>query len=332
MIIRLLLAIAGLLVVSGTISADDTYSLILQGRLEEAAEALSEVSTAALRDGNTLFFQSLLETDAAKSASLMEAALRTPIDTKYREEIYLRLIQYYFLVGDRNQLQKLIVDYRVLWEDGRFGDQIQRFSIAIDQNNEKYKSTLHQIDSYLLRYTNHDQQQLGDIDKAHLMLTHGKQIGANKLLKKLSRQRNGPGVPQALYQLTVNAIDQHQVDDAVFYYNLLREGFPSSVGLNALINRLAELSTDDVQNVEADKLTGTYYSVQVGVFSISSNAKRQADLFKQYRYNVEIKFKTISGVKYHVVYVGQFENFNAAAAFKRMLEANHHEVFQVVAQ
>ena len=81
MIVRLFLSVASLLVCSITVSADDIYSLISRGHLKEATEALSAVSTAMMRDGNTLFFQSLLETDAAKSADLMEAALRTSVDT-----------------------------------------------------------------------------------------------------------------------------------------------------------------------------------------------------------------------------------------------------------
>ncbi|RKX26363.1 MAG: hypothetical protein DRP47_08285 [Candidatus Zixiibacteriota bacterium] len=332
MIVRLFLSVASLLVCSITVSADDIYSLISRGHLKEATEALSAVSTAMMRDGNTLFFQSLLETDAAKSADLMEAALRTSVDIKYREEIYIKLAQYCFVVGDYHRLQQLITNYTVTWEQGRFGNQMLRFSVAVDQEKKEYKSALRQIDRYLLRYTNRDQQQWGKIDKSRVMLAHDKRIGANKLLKELSRQRSGPCVPQALYQLTIDAIDRERVDDAVFYYNLLREGFPSSVGLDALVNRLAGLSFEDIHNNEADKLTGTYYSVQVGVFSERSNAKRQADLFKQYGYKVEIKSRTISDVKYRVVYVGRFGSFNEAANFKKRLEAEHHEVFQVVAR
>ncbi len=315
-----------------TASPKDTYVLIKEGRLQQAHEALSSVSTAALRDGNTLFFQSLLETDAAKAADLMEAALTASVDGRYREEAQYRLAQYYFVTDQRQKLHKLIADYTSSWENGRFADKMARYSAVVDQDQGAYESALRQTDRYLLRYTHKDHQQWGKIDKARLMSGHNKRIGADKLLLELSRQRSGPGVPVALYQLAINAINRGRTDDAVFAYNLLREAYPAAVGLDALIDGLAGLPSEDRRDLEADRLTGTFYSVKVGVFTEKSNAKRQAALFKQYGHKVEVKSKTISGVKYRVVYVGAFDSFDEAAAFKRRLESAHNEVFQVVAQ
>ena len=136
----------------------------------------------------------------------------------------------------------------------------------------------------------------------------------------------------ALYLLTSESIRRNRADDAVFYYNLFQEAYPYAIGLESLLNRLGKMSTDNSQEYEADKLTGTYYSVKVGVFSKRGNAKKQANLFKKYGYKVEIKSKVISKVKYHVVYVGHFKTFEKAAAFKDKLEAEHHEPYQVVAR
>ncbi|MBU8932723.1 MAG: SPOR domain-containing protein [candidate division Zixibacteria bacterium] len=332
MTIRLLLAAVSLLIGCATAAADDTYSLIKKGRLKEANEALSAISTATLRDGNTLFFQSLLETDAAKSADLMEAALKSAVDARYWEEIHYRLAQYYLVAGNNKRLERLIVEYSSSWETGRFGERMDRYSVYVDQDQGHLESALRQVDRYLLRYTKRDLQQWGKIDKARVMSAFGKRIGADKLLRGLSRLRSGPGVSQALYQLTINAINQRRIDDAVFTYNLLREAYPSAVGLDALVDGLAKLSSGEERNREADRLTGTFYSVKVGVFSERSNATKQANLFKQYDQKVEIKSMTISDVKYRVVYVGRFSGYDEAAAFKKRLEATHHEVFQVVAR
>ena len=62
-----------------------------QGKLEEAADSLSGVSTASTRDGNKLFFLSLIEGSADRAAQLMEAALNTSVAAVYRQEIYYRL-------------------------------------------------------------------------------------------------------------------------------------------------------------------------------------------------------------------------------------------------
>lgn len=332
MIFRLLITVVCLSIGTTTVSARDIYKLIKEGRLDQANEALSATSTAALRDGNTLFFQSLLELDAAKSADLMEAALKTSIDSRYREELQYRLAQYYFVTDQHDKLHPLIAQYASSWENGRFADKMARYSALVDQDQGFYESALHQTDRYLTRYRKKEQQQWGTIDKARLLSGHNKRIGANQLLLELSRQRSGPGVPVALYQLAMNAIIRGQTDDAVFAYNLLREAYPDAVGLDALIDGLAGLPSPDRRDLEADRLTGTFYAVKVGVFSERSNAKKQADRFKQYGHKVEIESKTISDIKYRVVYVGSFDSFDEAAAFKRTLEAAHKEVFQVVAR
>ena len=164
------------------------------------------------------------------------------------------------------------------------------------------------------------------------MQGYNKPIGAHKLLRKLSREKSGPGVPQALYMLASRAIENKQTDDAVFYYNILREGYPNAVGLDALVEKMADLSTPDTDDAAAEKLTGTFYSIQVGVFSKKENAKRQAKIFSRYDQKVDIKTKTISNKKYRVVYIGRFQTYDAALKFKKMLEASHNEVFQVVAR
>ena len=47
----------------------------------------------------------------------------------------------------------------------------------------------------------------------------------------------------------------------------------------------------------AEKLTGTFYSVKVGVFSSPENARRHAETFKQHNQPVDIVSKDISGKK-----------------------------------
>ena len=98
------------------------------------------------------------------------------------------------------------------------------------------------------------------------------------------------------------------------------------------MDQLGEMSSGKATDNQAEKLTGTYYSVKVGVFSEKGNAKRQRDLFKDYGHEIEIKDKTISGRKYHVVYVGRFQDYQQALAFQAQLEAAHNEPFQVVAR
>ena len=312
--------------------ADIIYSLIARGDLAEARDSLYSASTAMLRDGNRLFYLSLLELNADKSAQLMEAALNASVSAAYREEIYFRLAQYYFLQGDLKKLEQTVTDYRALWEAGKYRGEMFRISVLVDEMAQAYESAVRQADRYLLEYSEGHPAQWGIIDKARVMQSYNKPIGAHKLLRKLSREKSGPGVPQALYMLASGAVGNKRTDDAVFYYNILREGYPNAVGLDALVEKMADLSAPDTDDAAAEKLTGTFYSVQVGVFSKKENAKQQAKIFSRYDLKVEIKTKTISDKKYRVVYIGRFQTYDAALKFKKMLEASHNEVFQVVAR
>jgi tetratricopeptide (TPR) repeat protein len=307
----------------------DIYSLIAYGRLEEARQALSEYATAAVRDGDILFYQSLLEPDAAAAAQLMEASLKASVSPRYQEEIHYRLAQYYFLAKDYDKLGRVLLDYYSLWETGKYHAEMLRLSALLDESQGQFEAALKQSDRYLVTYTSDDCQQLGQIDKARIMKANHKSIGSLKTLRSLARQRDGVAIPEALYLLGVEAAEKNRVDDAVFYYNLLREGYPSAVGLDHLAELMGGLSAPPTDNT-AEKITGTYYTVKVGVFSVKDNAEKQADNFRRYDRKIEIKDKTISGKKYHVVYVGRFQDYQSALAFKEQLEATHGEPFQVV--
>lgn len=328
----LTLLVCTLLTLAAPTAAESIYSMIRSGKLQEATDSLSSSSTASLRDGNRLFYFSLLESDGAKSAQLMEASLQASVAPIFREEIYYRLAQYYFARGDIERLDRNVRDYRSRWENGRYISEMLRFSVFIDQSSGAFEAAVRQVDRYLLMFSEGDASQLGVIDKARVMMNFNKRVGSDKLLRKLAREKQGVGVPQALYLLGLESVRAKRTDDAVFYYNLLREGYPSAVGLDALIDKMMDVSTSASADDAAARLTGTFYSVQVGVFSEKKNADKQAEVFKAYDRKVEIKTKTISNVKYRVVYVGRFQSYEDAVSFKKRLESNHDEVYQVVAR
>lgn len=322
------LAIALLLNATG--KCETIHTLILKGKLSEARDLLSRHATASTRDGATLFFQSLLESDGSQSVRLMKAALETPLASRYREQITYRLAQYYFLEDNYRELSRLIAEYRSQWEKGEYQAEMGRFSILADEHDQAHESALRQCDRWLVKNSSDKTKQWGLIDKARIMAGHGKRVGATKILRQLSRSRKGEGVPQSLYLLGRDAVARNRADDAIFYYNILREGYPDAVGLDELMTGLGEISARATSDSKAEKLTGTYYSIKVGVFSKRGNARRQADIFKAYDKKIEIKTRKISGKDYRVVYVGRFQNYDDAVRFKLQLEANHHEVFQVV--
>lgn len=317
-----------------TAQADDLiYRLIQRGEFDQAREELSRVSTAGLRDGTNLFYQALLEPNGARAADLMEVALNSGVDKEYRELIHLRLAQYYHLTQNWERLERIIVNYRTKFEYGRYREEMMRFSTLLDERGGVSEAALRQADRYLLEYGSGEAEQWGAIDKARVLLNDDKGIGAERMLRGLSREKSGPGVPQALYLLAMDAVKSKRADDAVFYYNVLREAYPGAVGLETLVDRLASMAEGvERRTGEAEEITGTYYAIQVGVFSEADNARRQAERFKKSGWKTEVADKAISNVTYRAVYVGNFSTYEEAAAAKVNLERELNETYQVVAR
>lgn len=325
--------------------AESIYGLITRGDLERAEDSLASLSSTELRDGNMLFYASLIETDAEKSADLMQAALRSSVSPIHREEIYNLLAEYYYLKGDYDRLRGVLLDYLTVWESGRHRRYMMRLATLVDELTGAHNAARRQAERYLMHYPEGDEAQWGLIDKARIMAESGEDVAADDILRKLSHNAEGPGVPMALTLLAQQAIADGHGEDALFYYNLLRDGYPAAVGLDALTEQLSGLpagrrTSSPASPVEPPDATsedsgteptgGPVYSVRVGVFSVPENARRQADRFAESGRAVDIVNRTISGNDYRVVLVGQFADYQSAAAFKHQLEQEHNEVYLVV--
>ena len=264
-----------ILIFSAPVYASDVCSLIESGRLDEARDSLSALATASSRNGDALYFQSLLEPDADRASKLMETALESNVDVHYQEVIYYRLAQNYLVSGRTRDLARILTNYKVRWEKGEHRAEMTRLSILLDELQGNRESAIRQCDRYLVDYAEGDDGQAGLIDKARLLQSEGKRIMSDKLLRDLSRSERGIGIPQSLYMLGVEAARRERIDDAVFYYNVYRESFPSAVGLDHLVDVLGQVSAPT--DSRAEELTSTFYSVKVGVFSESKNAHNKAD-------------------------------------------------------
>ncbi|HWR83316.1 MAG TPA: SPOR domain-containing protein [Candidatus Deferrimicrobium sp.] len=324
--------LAAIVFATGRCPGADVYSLIRDGQLDQARESLSVAAYSTQRDGNRLFFESLIESDAGRSAQLLEAALEASVARTHLAEIHFRLAHYHLLHGDMTKATRYVKDYLLLPDNERHRAEMQRLSIMLEETAQAYEAALLQADRYLLEHDSGNDHQWGLIDKARIMLALNKGIGAEKVLRKLSREGSGPGVPPAFYLLTEAAATAGRTDDALFYFNVLREAYSAAIGVDVLTDRLSDLPSRDLDAPDADKRTGTFYSVQVGVFSKEENAERLGQRIAGDDRPVDIEIKVISGTKYQVVYVGRLKTYDDALKLKQQLEAEHNEVFQVVAR
>lgn len=314
------------------VSAESIYALILDGKLEEARDSLRQLSTAALRDGDRLFYQALLEADADQAARLFSAALNAGVSPYYHEKIYLHLAQYHFMKGNYRHLGEHIQQYRARWENGRYTDIMLRYLAVVDEKEGAYESSIRQLDRYLMYFTDKEDRQWAELDKARVMNRYNKRIAAAELLRKLNKERSGPCVPPALYMLSLQAIGDGNTDMAIFYHSLLRESYATAIGLDPLVDMISGVASYERVDTEAAKRTGTIYSVQVGAFSNKANARKMEAKFRKVDYGTEIRSKDVAGQNYYVVYVGRFDSYEGAFAAKQSLESTHKEVFQVVAR
>jgi len=318
--------------IANAVSGKDIYSLIRSGEIEEARDSLERLSTARQRDGNQLFYLALIESDADKAVELMKASINSGVAAIYREEINLRLAQYYLLNRNYDNAGEILGEYAATFEKGKYTPDVFRYSVYLDEKNNRYEGAIRQVDRFLLQYSSEEFSQWGLVDKARVMMAFDKKIAARDMLSKLAREKSGPGVAAALYMLTLDAAERKRPDDAVFYYNLLREAFPSAIGLDALLDRMSGLNGQTQREKSADERTGTFYSVQVGVFAAVENARQLAKQFDKYGHKVEITTKKISERTYQVVFIGRFDSYESAAEFERTIEAEHDDVYQVVAR
>jgi hypothetical protein len=304
--------------------------MIRKGKVEEAADSLSKLSTASLRDGDHLFFSALIEPDGERSAKLAEAALSASVSPIYLEEIYILLSQYHFMKGNLRRLAELVTEYRSRWEDGKALKQMLRYAAYIDERNESYDNSIRQLDRYLMFFSDDDDRRWAEVDKARVMTRFGKPVAAKELVRKLTTESNGPAVAAALYFLATESARSKDIDKAVFYHSMLRERFPYAVGLRGLVRRLSSLG--DSAPVAPGPSPAGSYAIQVGVFSDKGNARRAQDRFRDMGHEAEIADKQVGGKNYHAVYVGRFTKRDEAVTFKLMLELQENEVYQVVAR
>jgi tetratricopeptide (TPR) repeat protein len=221
--------------------------------------------------------------------------------------------------------------YLQYWEKGKYRAEILRLAaLAFEKQNKPKKAE--QYRRQLIR-ENEDQSPgiIGRLDEARQLYYDRKYIDAQKICRRLGNSKLDEAAAGALYMLSFYSLEQKRVDDAILYYNLLRERYPVAVGLNALVNGLSQIERGTTDR-RAEKITGTVYSVKVGVFSKKDNAKKMAKRMEKFGEKVEIKQKPISDKKYHVVYVGRFQSMEKAMAFKARLESSENEAYQVVAR
>jgi len=329
--IRILVFFIFQAVVCRLAASSDVIELIDEGKIEEARRVIAEASTATRRDGTLLYYQALLEPDGKKAMQFHDAAFKAEMEPQFLENsTYLRAL-YHLAEGNYEKLGSTAEAYLQYWENAKHRPEVMRLAaLAFKKQKESARADGYR-NGLIKEFAGSPTGKIGELDEAVKLYEKKDYLAAQKICRHLSNTKYDEVVPPALYLLSSYSIEQNRIDDAILYYNVLKETYPSAVGLHDLAVRLGQLYREPADN-EAERLTGTIYSVQVGVFSVRENADRLAKRMKQYGEKVEITNKIVSDKKYYVVFVGRFQSSEEAMAFKSRLEMSEKEAFQVIAR
>ncbi|PKK83280.1 MAG: hypothetical protein CVT49_09275 [candidate division Zixibacteria bacterium HGW-Zixibacteria-1] len=328
---RPLILISFLWLVFYNVSSAEIIDLIKQGRLDEARQEVAAASTASRRDGTLLYYQAILEQDGIKSFQFLEAAFKAEVAPRFLEDDIYLMALYYLADGNLSKVASTAEAYLQRWESGRFRSEMQRLAAAAYARLDREESAKKLLNRLINENEGKQFGYAGKLDLAYQAYRKKNYVEAQNICRKLRQVEFDDVAAPALYLLSSYSIEQKRIDDAILYYNILREGFPHAVGRDDLIDRFGNFESVGSDR-QAEEMTGTVYSVQVGVFSLKENAKKLADRMKQYGEKVEISDKIVSEKKYYVVYVGRFGSSQDAMSFKSRLEISENEAFQVVAR
>jgi hypothetical protein len=310
----------------------DILSLIESGKLDDARDSISALSSTFAERHTMMFYQALLEPNADSSAKLFQAAMSGSLSEANQEVIAMRLAFYKMTKGDIDGAREQITTYMENWPHGRFAAPLMRLSVMSYQEAGELDSAAAQVDGYLKLFARTESYQWGVIDRGRLGDSALSSQSPSKLLKKLLQEQSGGAIPIALAMLAERAANAGQTDEAVRYFSLLKEGYPHAVGLSTVAELVGDLPDQPARDTQAEKLTGTYYAVRVGIFAQKENADRQAERCRGDKRPVTIDTKDVSGKLYYIVYVGRFSSFAEAEQAKEQLESEFGETYQVSAR
>jgi TolA-binding protein len=312
-------------------AADDVVDLIRKGEIDEARRLLESSSSASRRDGDILFARALIESDGRKAYQLLETAENSAVNPKYKEEIVFLKTNYFLLLKDYKAAALAAAEYLENWENGKYRPTAMRLAAIAYKNAGQSEKA----DRFIARMLKENSETgigaVGWLDQGNALYEAQKYGEAAKIFNNLSKSKEDAIAAPALYMNVRCAIKRGKLDDAIFQFNMFKEEYPNAIGIDDLMDDLTsnEKASDDSR---AEKITGTTYAVQAGVFSNKDNAKTLARRLKQYGEAVDIADKVISGKKYYVVYAGRFVSIEKAMAFKARLELSEKETFQVIAR
>lgn len=319
------------LLLAPSLDAGEIAKRIARGTIDEI-RTLTKNPPPSEPPGDLLYAKAILEPSLGLSLRLLESASTSQSSLELTDAISVTLAQAYLAAGDSAALREL---YRLSRgsEKLKKGAVLQIGLLAYSQSTGTDAIEIERLlTGDLAKSGTKELQELFALEKGIRIASDKANSGKMLQLKSLSTSRHERVAAPALYALALTELSGNRSDDALLTYNLLKESNGDAVGLTRLIDQFSGERDEGSIDNRAERVTGTYYSVQVGVFAEKANALDAAAQFKSFKQPVSTEQKLISGKKYHVVLIGRFPSFDAASDFKVKLEQAKSASYQVVAR
>jgi len=299
-----------------------------QGDFKSAREELKKYLDSNPLDFEALYYAGKLENQTEKSVQYFKKIWEGSSKVK-KEESALELCLYYRTEGLNDSLLELCSEFKrtfpqspltpqLLWLEG----QAFLFSGKIEQSIKGFKNI---VELYPFSpWAAWAQLEMGEVYFSQG--NYNKSLKEyNKVVDKYAETEAFPLALSGIYRAFENSGEK---DKAILYLNLYKEKYPEGIDLAGQV--LFEEIAIEKDPGKAEKLTGTKYAVQIGVFANKENADRKMKKLRTRGYDVEQSYRIIKDKRYYVIRVGSLDSIPEAQRLREELEREEGEVYRIV--
>jgi len=301
-----------------------------QGDFKDAQEELKAYLESNPSDYEALYYAGKLESNPEKSAEYFKKVWESSSRIK-KEEAGLELCLYYRTTGLNDSVLALSSKFKKIFPKSLFLPQILWLESKSLSATGRVEQALKGFSNIVELYPSSSWAAWAQLGIAEICFSRGSfNQSIKEYTKVIDKYAGTEAFPLALAGMSRAFEASGEKDKAVLYMNLYKERFPGGIEVES------QIQTEEVNprkdSGTAEKLTGTKYSVQIGVFASQENADKVMQKLKSRGYSPEQSNKTIQNKKYFVIQVGVFNSLSVAQKLREKLEREEGEVYRIVIQ
>lgn len=309
---------------------NDAIKYFNQGDFKDAQEELKAYLESNPSDYEALYYAGKLESNSEKSAEYFKKIWESSTKIK-KEEAGLELCLYYQSAGFNDSALTLSSKFKKIFPKSPLLPQMLWLESKSLLASGRMEQTLKGFRNIVELYPSSSWAAWAQLGTAEIYFSQGSfNRSIKEYTKVIDKYAGTEAFPLALAGMSHAFEASGEKDKAILYMNLYKERFPGGIEMESQIQTEEIIPRKDPGT--AEKLTGTKYSVQIGVFANQENADKVMQKLKSRGYDPEQSYKTIQNKKYFVIQVGVFDSMSEAQKLREKLEREEGEVYRIVIQ